>query len=71
MAPAAVETITATPAAPVVLKLHSTQGGTADYKQINPHGFDREAEEGKKAGVQAATVSAMKHWERHTIHTEN
>lgn len=58
MAPAAVETITTT-TAPAVLKLHSTQGGTGDYKQLQPHGFDREAEEGKKEGFEAATVSLV------------
>lgn len=55
MAPSATETIT-THEAPAVLKLHSTQSGTGDYKQLQPHGFDREAEEGKKAGFEAAKV---------------
>lgn len=54
MAPSAVETVT-TQEAPV-LKLHSTQSGTGDYKQLQPHGFDKEAEEGKKEGFEAATV---------------
>ncbi|CAN8102080.1 unnamed protein product [Discula destructiva] len=50
MAPSATETIT-TQAAPV-LKLHSTQSGTGDYKQLQQHGFDKDEEERK--GFEAA-----------------
>lgn len=55
MAPSAVETVT-TQEAPAVLKLHSTQSGTGDYKQLQAHGIDREAEEGRKPGFEAAKV---------------
>lgn len=55
MAPSATETVTAQDAAPAVLKLHSTQSGTGDYKQLQSHGFDKDAEAGKK-GFEAATV---------------
>lgn len=55
MAPSAVETVT-TQEIPAVLKLHSTQSGTGDYKQLQPHDFDKEAETGKKKGFEAAKV---------------
>lgn len=57
MAPSAVETITTTEQreAPV-LKLHSTQSGTGDYKQLQPHSFDKDAEEGKLEGFGGAKV---------------
>lgn len=55
MAPSAVETVT-TQDTPAVLKLHSTQSGTGDYKQLQPHGFDKEAEAGEKEGFEAAKV---------------
>lgn len=57
MAPSAVETVTV----PDVqsLKLHSTQSGTGDYKQLQTHGFDKDAEEGRKEGFEAATVSSL------------
>ncbi|ROV93221.1 hypothetical protein VMCG_08710 [Cytospora schulzeri] len=51
MAPSATETITVTQP---VLKLHSTQSGTGDYKQLQPHDYDKEAEEGKREGFEAA-----------------
>lgn len=54
MAPSAVETIT-TQVAPAVLKLHTTQSGSGDYKAIQGYGLDKEAEAGKK-GFEAAKV---------------
>lgn len=54
MAPSATETITKQDS-PAVLKLHSTQSGTGDYKQLQAHGIDRDAETGKK-GFEAAKV---------------
>lgn len=39
-----------------MLKLHSTQSGTGDYKQLQPHSFDKDAEEGKLEGFQGAKV---------------
>lgn len=56
MAPSATETVTVTQP---TLRLHSTQSGTGDYKQLQPHSFDKEAEEGKKEGFSAATVSKV------------
>lgn len=58
MAPSATETVTAQETTPV-LKLHSTQSGTGDYKQLQPHGFDKDAEEGNKEGFEAATVRRL------------
>lgn len=56
MAPSAVATTTTEQAQAPVLKLHSTQSGTADYKQLQPHSFDKEAEEGKREGFSGAKV---------------
>lgn len=56
MAPSAVETVTTEQIEVPVLKLHSTQSGTGDYKQLQPHGFDKEAEEGKLEGFERAKV---------------
>lgn len=53
MAPSATETITVTQPP---LKLHSTQSGTGDYKQLQAHNVDRDAEEGRKEGIKAAKV---------------
>lgn len=53
MAPSATETITVPQP---LLKLHSTQSGTGDYKQLQAHSVDRDAEEGKKEGIKAAKV---------------
>ncbi|EON97605.1 putative alpha-ketoglutarate-dependent taurine dioxygenase protein [Phaeoacremonium minimum UCRPA7] len=53
MAPSAVETITVPVSEAPVLKLHSTQSGTGDYKELSTRGFDKESEAGKK-GWQAA-----------------
>ena len=55
MAPSAIETVTVTEA-PAVLKLHTTQAATGDYKELLPVAYDQEAEEGKK-GFAAAKVS--------------
>ena len=55
MAPSAVETITVPVSEAPVLKLHSTQSGTGDYKELSTRGFDKESEAGKK-GWQAAKV---------------
>lgn len=57
MAPSATETITATQPA---LKLHSTQSGAADYKVLQTHSYDKDAEEGRKAGFSAAKVRKEK-----------
>ena len=54
MAPSAIETVTVTET-PVILKLHTTQGATGDYKELLPVSYDKEAEEGKK-GFSAAKV---------------
>ncbi|KAI7776770.1 hypothetical protein LA080_004488 [Diaporthe eres] len=51
MAPSATETITVTQPP---LKLHSTKSGTGDYKQLQAHNVDRDAEEGRKEGIKAA-----------------
>lgn len=56
MAPSATETVTVVQREAPVLKLHSTQSGTGDYKQLQPHGLDMEAEQGKKEGFEAAKV---------------
>lgn len=57
MAPSAVETVTTTEQREVpVLKLHSTQSGLGDYKQLQPHGLDKDAEEGKLEGFKGAKV---------------
>lgn len=53
MAPSATETITVTQPP---LKLHSTKSGTGDYKQLQAHNVDRDAEEGRKEGIKAAKV---------------
>lgn len=53
MAPSATETVTVTQPP---LKLHSTTSGTGDYKQLQAHSVDREAEEGRKAGIKGAKV---------------
>lgn len=53
MAPSATETITVTQPP---LKLHSTRSGTGDYKQLQAHNVDRDAEEGRKEGIKAAKV---------------
>lgn len=55
MAPSAVETVTQQEAP--LLTLHSTKSGTADYKQLQAHDFDKEAEEGRKEGVEGAKVN--------------
>lgn len=56
MAPSAIETITTEQREAPVLKLHSTQSGSADYKQLQPHSFDKDAEEGKLEGFKGAKV---------------
>lgn len=53
MAPSATETATTQQEAPL-LTLHSTKSGTADYKQLQTHDIDKEAEEGRKEGVKGA-----------------
>lgn len=53
MAPSATETVTVTQPP---LKLHSTTSGTGDYKQLQAHNVDRDAEEGRKAGIKGAKV---------------
>lgn len=53
MAPSATETITVTQPP---LKLHSTTSGTGDYKQLQAHNVDRDAEEGRKEGIKGAKV---------------
>lgn len=55
MAPSATVTVTQP-----VLKLHSTQSGTGDYKVLQPLDYDKEAEEGNKEGFEAATVRKTK-----------
>lgn len=57
MAPSATETVTVTQPP---LKLHSTTSGTGDYKQLQAHNVDRDAEEGKKEGIKGAKVSNPK-----------
>lgn len=56
MAPSAIQTLTTEQREVPVLKLHSTQSGTGDYKQLQPHSFDKDAEEGKLEGFQGAKV---------------
>lgn len=56
MAPSAIETITTEQRDAPVLKLHSTQSGTGDYKQLQSHSFNKEAEEGKLEGFGGAKV---------------
>lgn len=60
MAPSATETITVPTVTQPVLKLHSTQSGTGDYKQLQSHDYDKEAEEGRKEGFSAAKVRVKK-----------
>lgn len=57
MAPSATETVTVTQPP---LKLHSTTSGTGDYKQLQAHNVDRDAEEGKKEGIKGAKVRSPK-----------
>lgn len=45
MAPSATQTTTQE--APAVLKLHSTQSGTGDYKQLQQHGLSLDDEVSK------------------------
>jgi len=59
MAPSATETITVTQPP---LKLHSTTSGTGDYKQLQAHNVDRDAEEGRKEGIRAAKVRNPNHY---------
>lgn len=61
MAPSATETITV---AQPPLKLHSTQSGTGDYKQLQAHNVDRDAEEGRKEGIKAAKVRESANYAR-------
>lgn len=61
MAPSAIETVTVTQPP---LKLHSTTSGTGDYKQLQSHNVDRDAEEGRKAGVKGAKyVNYLPTWD--------
>jgi hypothetical protein len=59
MAPSATETTIAVTQLP--LKLHSTTSGTGDYKQLQAHNVDRDAEEGRKEGIKAAKVRNPDH----------
>lgn len=56
MAPSATETITVPTVTQPLLKLHSTQSGTGDYKQLQTHDYDKDAEAGRKEGFSAAKV---------------
>ncbi|PSS05274.1 TfdA family taurine catabolism dioxygenase TauD [Coniella lustricola] len=54
MAPSATETVTTTQPEAPLLTLHSTKSGSADYKQIQSVAFDKDAEEGRKEGIEGA-----------------
>lgn len=59
MAPSATETIMV-PVTQPVLKLHSTQSGTGDYKQLQADKYDKEAERAGKEGFKGAKVGEKK-----------